>query len=95
MDTLRELVLKLREVRVLLAHLSDTHVRAGPLADEPTRGGYRALARLMALDPQPDCVLITGDLADHGERAEYEVARDMLATVDIPVHVIPGNHDNA
>lgn len=40
-------------------------------------------------------MLITGDLADHGEPAEYEAARQMLASLDIPVHVIPGNHDNA
>jgi len=34
------------------------------------------------------------DLADHGEPAEYEAARELLTSLDIPVHVIPGNHDN-
>lgn len=80
---------------MLLAHLSDTHLTTGVLASEPARCGYQALSRVQALDPRPDCVLITGDLADRGEPAEYEAARELLATVDIPVHVIPGNHDNA
>lgn len=43
---------------------------------------------------RPGCVLITGDLADRGEPAEYEAARELLATLDIPIHGIPGNHDN-
>jgi 3',5'-cyclic AMP phosphodiesterase CpdA len=80
---------------VLLAHLSDTHFTTGPLASEPAQRGYEALSRVRALDPLPDCVLITGDLADHGNPAEYEAARELLQTLDIPVHAIPGNHDNA
>jgi 3',5'-cyclic AMP phosphodiesterase CpdA len=80
---------------VLLAHLSDTHLTAGMLASEPARRGYQALGRVQALDPRPDCVLITGDLVDHGEPAEYTAARELLGTLDIPVHVLPGNHDNA
>jgi Icc protein len=83
------------EVRVLLAHLSDTHVTTGPHANEPNRRCSQALARIQALKSRPDCVLITGDLADHGEPAEYEAARELLTNLDIPVHVIPGNHDNA
>ena len=80
---------------MLLAHLSDTHVTTGPHADEPNRRCSQALARIQALKSRPDCALITGDLADHGEPAEYEAARELLTSLDIPVHVIPGNHDNA
>ena len=46
---------------MLLAHLSDTHFTTGPDASEPTLRGSRALGRIQALDPRPDCVLITGD----------------------------------
>lgn len=80
---------------MLLAHLSDTHLTTGSLASEPAWRGYQAFSRVGALDPRPDCVLITGDLADHGEPAEYEAACEMLGTLDLPVHVVPGNHDNA
>ncbi len=80
---------------MLVAHLSDTHFTTGPLAGEPARRGYQAFARVQALDPRPDCVLITGDLVDHGEAAEYGAASEILTTLDLPVHVIPGNHDDA
>jgi 3',5'-cyclic AMP phosphodiesterase CpdA len=80
---------------VLLAHLSDTHFTTGALAGEPAWRAHQALSRVQALDLRPDCVLITGDLADHGDPAEYQTARELLGALDIPVHVIPGNHDNA
>src|SRR4029077_6169104 len=39
----------------------------------------RAVAALNALVPKPDAVVITGDLVDHGEPAEYEHLRHLLA----------------
>ena len=43
--------------------------------------------------PQPDCVVVTGDLTDCGLPEEYEIVRDCLAALSMPVFVIPGNHD--
>ncbi|MEO6703373.1 MAG: metallophosphoesterase [Jatrophihabitantaceae bacterium] len=54
-----------------LAQLSDTHLQLGPLGTEPAVRLHHALGRVLALSPQPDCVLITGDLVQHGELAEY------------------------
>jgi Icc protein len=53
----------------------------------------RAVAELSRLDPPPDIVVITGDLVDKGEPAEYERLRSLLAPLTRPVFVIPGNHD--
>jgi Icc protein len=53
----------------------------------------RAVAALDALAPKPDIVVVTGDLADHGEPAEYERLRRLLAPLSMPAFVIPGNHD--
>ena len=53
----------------------------------------RAVAALSALAPRPDVVVVTGDLVDHGEPAEYEHLRALLAPLAMPVFVIPGNHD--
>jgi 3',5'-cyclic-AMP phosphodiesterase len=53
----------------------------------------RAVAALNALVPRPDVVVVTGDLVDHGEPAEYEHLRRLLAPLQMPVFVIPGNHD--
>lgn len=80
---------------MLLAHLSDTHFTAGILAGPPAERGYQALTRIRALDPRPECVVITGDLVDTGEVAEYECALALLRVLPIPVHVVPGNHDHA
>ena len=53
----------------------------------------RAVDRLNALEPRPDVVLATGDLTERGKRREYERLRKLLAPLEIPLFVIPGNHD--
>jgi len=52
-----------------------------------------AIAHLNRLNPQPGVVLITGDLADKGERAAYAHLRQILADLAAPFFIIPGNHD--
>lgn len=79
---------------MLLAHLSDPHLATGPLSAEPASGLFAALGRMLALEPRPDCVLISGDLADHGRLDEYAALREILAGVPIPVHLMAGNHDD-
>ena len=49
----------------LVAHLTDLHF-GGP-ADARARAD-RVLDHLLALDPAPDLLLVTGDVADHGHR---------------------------
>jgi 3',5'-cyclic-AMP phosphodiesterase len=52
-----------------------------------------AVTQLSGLNPQPDLVLLTGDLVDTGSPAEYEMLRALLAPLRMPFLVIPGNHD--
>jgi Icc protein len=54
----------------------------------------RAVAALNALVPLPDVTIVTGDLVDHGEAAEYHHLRHLLAPLRMPVFVIAGNHDS-
>jgi 3',5'-cyclic AMP phosphodiesterase CpdA len=77
-----------------IAHLSDPHITAGPLGGLPAAGLQLALARVMALEPPVDCVVITGDLTDHGRPDEYEALREIIGAFPLPVHLITGNHDN-
>jgi 3',5'-cyclic AMP phosphodiesterase CpdA len=76
--------------RFVVAHLSDCHI--GARAEAPARL-RRALDHVAACVPQPDVVLLSGDLADHGLDVEYEVAAELLSTITVPFAVCPGNHD--
>jgi Icc protein len=53
----------------------------------------RAVAALNALTPAADVAIVTGDLVDHGDAAEYQHLRRLLAALRMPVFVIAGNHD--
>jgi Icc protein len=79
---------------MLIAHLSDPHVTTGPLGGCPAAGLQLALARVMAVNPRPDCVVITGDLTDHGRPDEYLALRDVIGDFPLPLHLAIGNHDN-
>ena len=51
------------------------------------------LLRLATLEPRPDFLMVTGDLAEGGDAATYRRLADRLGEVGIPFAVIPGNHD--
>ena len=82
---------------MLIAHLSDLHVRPPGLpayrVAETNRMTARAIDAVRALDPAPDCVLITGDLTDNGLDAEYANLVALLGRLRMPVYAVPGNHD--
>lgn len=79
---------------MLVAHLSDCHLAAGALGAEPAAGLMRALGRAAALQPQPDLLVISGDLVERGDAAEYEALREVLAHSPLPVYLATGNHDS-
>jgi Icc protein len=83
---------------MLIAQLTDLHVRPhGMLANRVVDTNAmleRALQHVAALDPVPDAVIISGDLADKGLLEEYKVLADLLhRNLPMPVYMIPGNHD--
>ncbi|MCC6467348.1 MAG: phosphodiesterase [Alphaproteobacteria bacterium] len=82
---------------MLIAQITDLHVKhAGKLAYgrvDTYPMLELAVAHLRRLDPQPDVVLLTGDLVDEGSDAEYDRLRDALAPLKQKLYVIPGNHD--
>lgn len=83
---------------MLIAQITDLHIKhAGKLAYgrvDTLPMLEAAVAHLGRLDPQPDIVLLTGDLVDEGSDAEYGRLRHALAPLNQPLYVIPGNHDD-
>ena len=75
---------------LVVAHVSDTHFGGPP--DARARA-ERVLAHLLAMDPRPDVLVLTGDVADHGLPEEYAEARDVLDAWPGLFAVCPGNHD--
>ncbi len=78
----------------ILAQLSDLHLRAGEEGAGAARRLERAIGQLAALQPSPTAVVISGDLVDEPSREAYEQARRLLLELGIPIHAIPGNHDD-
>lgn len=83
---------------MLLAQITDLHIkRPGLLAYKKvdTTAYLRAcVAKLNALQPRPDAVIITGDLADFGAAEEYRSLRDTLSALTMPYYLAIGNHDS-
>jgi 3',5'-cyclic AMP phosphodiesterase CpdA len=78
----------------MLAQLSDPHIRVGAGEQESAAALAAAVAAVNAIEPAPDAVLVSGDLADHGDPREYARVKELLAPLAMPVHVLPGNHDD-
>ncbi len=74
----------------VIAHVSDTHFGGPPDARERAEA---VIAHLLALDPLPDVLLVSGDVADHGLPEEYAEAREVLDAWPGPRLVGTGNHD--
>jgi predicted MPP superfamily phosphohydrolase len=88
-------------VRIL--HLSDFHFRPSTTWDASTVLGRLSvdIARLARTGLAPDIIVLTGDIAYSGKRAEYDLARTWITTELLPAAgvgadrlvIVPGNHD--
>jgi 3',5'-cyclic AMP phosphodiesterase CpdA len=85
-----------------IAHVSDTHLLAGGkrqygVVDTVEHLGL-ALDRLGRIDPRPQALVFTGDLADLGEPDAYRLLREMVepfaARLGAQVIWCMGNHDD-
>ena len=82
---------------MIIAQITDTHLIAANAADPVFRARVEILRECIAdindLDPMPDAVIHTGDMTQHGQAAEFAHARSLLAVLDVPLYVTPGNRD--
>ena len=82
---------------MLIAQITDLHI------DEP--GGFmrrfvdanakleRAIDYLHTRVERPDAVVATGDLTNDGRPEQFDLLRALLERLEIPIYLIPGNHD--
>jgi 3',5'-cyclic AMP phosphodiesterase CpdA len=85
-----------------IAHISDTHLLAGGKLQygvvDTVQHLQMALDRLRRIDPVPQAIVLTGDLADRGEPEAYAQLRSMIepaaAAMGAQVVWCMGNHDD-
>ena len=79
--------------RFTFAYISDTHLYPRALNDRFVRAILKAVDDVNNLQPQPDFVLMGGDLAQLGRKAELDLGRDILKAVKAPIRMMVGEHD--
>jgi len=83
-------------LRVL--QITDSHLTAKPGSKLYGVDTAHALKNIVSavkqLHPSPNVIIATGDLAEDGSKEAYTRLRKLLAELNIPVYVLPGNHDD-
>ena len=69
-----------------IMHVSDVHFG---VQNPRAMSAFAASAKALA----PDAIICTGDLTQRATHRQYEDARRWFADLDVPVMVMPGNHD--
>ena len=80
-----------------LIHLTDPHiVPPGETlcALDPAARLTSAVDEINRLHADAFAVVLTGDLSYHGLHPAYELAREILARLEVPCHLLIGNHDD-
>jgi Icc protein len=80
-----------------LIHFSDIHLTTPGQTiggRDPNENFERALTHCLKDHADAELMVITGDLSDWGDRADYIRLRDRLVALPMPVKLCIGNHDN-
>lgn len=83
---------------MLIAQITDLHItRENEVLSGrvDTRQAFSlCMDRLAGLTPQPDVLLISGDLTETATKEEYDFLVAALEKLGFPKYVVPGNHDD-
>jgi 3',5'-cyclic AMP phosphodiesterase CpdA len=79
---------------ILLVQISDIHIGGDEDGKDPVPRVEAVIQAIRSLPNAPDAVLVSGDLTDHGTAEEYQVVGEMLERLELPLYVLPGNHDD-
>jgi len=70
------------------AHVSDTHIGSHNSEEDLSRTVHNINA-----DSSLKFVIISGDITDFGTDSAFQLAKNILDSLNKPWHIIPGNHD--
>ena len=83
-------------VRIL--HITDCHLHAhreARMRGVNTFDTFNSIIERVISDRRtPVAIIATGDLVQDETRQGYELFRDTMKTLNVPVHCLPGNHDS-
>ena len=81
---------------MLIAQISDTHLLEQGAEHASAELRADCLRRCVAdINRQhPDAVILTGDTVQHGKPEEYARLRELLAPLEAPLFLVPGNRDD-
>lgn len=80
---------------MIIAQISDTHIDLeSPKGPARIRDLEDCVADINRLDPLPDVVVHTGDVAHNASPAEYREAARILGALRSPLYVAAGNRDD-
>lgn len=82
----------------MLVQITDTHIlpKGELLYDSTDTAAHlrTTVQQIICMQPQPELVLITGDLVENPNQASYRHFIELIKPLEMPVYVIPGNHDD-
>jgi Icc protein len=88
------------DAQLTFIHLSDTHLHPDPAFKgemspySPLEGTKAVVEAIKALPFKVDFILHTGDVMNDPEtHTDYQIVRDLLNQLNLPVYYLPGNHD--
>ncbi|MER8707568.1 phosphodiesterase [Mesorhizobium sp. M0520] len=80
-----------------LIHLTDLHlVPAGAMlfGFDPAERMRKTIERINRDHADAELCVLTGDLTDEGDFASYELLRELLQEMRVPIRLLLGNHDS-
>jgi 3',5'-cyclic-AMP phosphodiesterase len=78
----------------VLFQFSDLHIGGPSDERDPEAAFSLAIRTALELRAEPDAAVISGDLTERGGDGEYELVADLVAKLNVPTYVLPGNHDD-
>lgn len=83
---------------IRVVQITDIHLTAKPGTElygvDTAQSLENIIEAIKKLPVKPDVIITTGDIAEDGSKSAYSRFQDLVAGLNIPVYVLPGNHDD-